>query len=109
MHRLHRVIALASRLPQSFHVCDCDLPAAVADRAGLLKLMCNDRNRVALYAYHLSEKFLGQRQGLVAAQFARATATAIAALQPNATRCRRRIAAPVQTAPARAGPTDFER
>ena len=72
MFRLDGLIAFACRPPQSFNVGDFDLPAAVADDAGLLKRVGDDRNRVALHADHLCEKLLGQRQCFAVVQFARA-------------------------------------
>ena len=44
------------------------MPPAVADDAGLLERMGDDRNRVALHADHLRQKFLGQRQRFAVAR-----------------------------------------
>jgi hypothetical protein len=71
MRRLHRVTALAGCFFQSFRVGNRNVSAAVADRAGLLNRMRDDRNRVASHAYRSREKFLGQRQYFVTTKIAR--------------------------------------
>src|SRR6266704_5608758 len=50
---LHGLITFAGGFSQTGHVCNFDLPPAVADDTGLLKRIGNDRDRVALHTDHL--------------------------------------------------------
>lgn len=63
--------AFAGCFFQTFRVINFYLPTVIADDAGLLKSMGDDRYGVALHAYHSRQQFLGQRQGFAVAQLAR--------------------------------------
>ncbi len=59
MLRPDRLVTFAGRFSEAFEIRDSDMSAAVADNAGLLQRMGDDRNRVALHADHLRHEFLG--------------------------------------------------
>jgi hypothetical protein len=65
--RLDRPITLTGAFPQTLDVNDFDVPAAVADKARLLKCVSHDRHGVAPHADHLRQEFLSKRQSFAAA------------------------------------------
>ena len=65
MH-LDRAVALAGGLTQPFQIVDLDVAAAVADQAGLLQRIGDQRYAGPPHAEHLAEELLRQRQTSVA-------------------------------------------
>src|SRR6516162_3168574 len=58
---LDHLVALARGLPQRLDVGDGDLPAAIANDAGLPQRVRDDGDRIALDADHACEQLLRQR------------------------------------------------
>jgi len=63
-------IAFAGRLSQTGRAGNIDVTPAVTDHSLPLQRMGHDRNRVALHADQLGQRFLSQRQGLATAEIA---------------------------------------
>jgi hypothetical protein len=66
----HRSVAFAGGVLEPLQIEDLDVPAAVTDEAGPLEGGRNWRYAAPAYAEHLSEKFLGQCEGIAAGQIA---------------------------------------
>jgi hypothetical protein len=64
--RLDGLIAFASGFLQALRIEDADMTTTVAQEAGLLQRVCDNRHAGSPHAHHLRDEFLGQLQIIAA-------------------------------------------